>query len=228
MHILDLRLATDRLSDIRDFYVNTLEFPLLDESRASLTLGAGETRLAFEQGDAAQYHVAFNIPENQFVEAKRWAAQRVPLLMIEGKDEVHWSAWNAHALYFFDPAGNIVEFIARHNLSNATSEPFSSRSICEVSEIGLSVANVRQAVEALHTALGVGVFDAGDGENFTAMGDDYGLFIVVKRGRAWFPTSSRRAECCPLELTLRGARSEQFMLPGLPYQLRTVGSKQGA
>lgn len=228
MHILDLRLATDRLSDIRDFYVNTLDFPLLDESCASLTLGAGETRLVFEQGDAAQYHVAFNIPENQFVEAKRWLAQRVPLLMTEGKDEVHWSAWNAHALYFFDPAGNIVEFIARHNLSNATSEPFSSRSICQVSEVGLSVANVRQVVEGLQTALGVGVFDAGDSENFTAMGDDYGLLIVVKRGRAWFPTSDQRADCYPLELTLRGGTSKQFVLPGLPYHLRTVGSKQGA
>lgn len=42
MHILDLRLATNRLSDIRDFYVNMLEFPLLHESRAPLTLGAGE------------------------------------------------------------------------------------------------------------------------------------------------------------------------------------------
>ncbi len=219
VHILELRLATDRLPEIRDFYLNTLAFPLLDETFDSLTMGAGETRLVFGRGDAARYHIAFNIPENQFADAKRWVMERVPLLRIQDNDEIHWSAWNAHALYFFDPAGNIMELIARHNLPNAANEPFNSRSIRQASEIGLAVANVQQAVERLRAELGVGVFDAGDGETFTALGDDYGLFIVVKQGRAWFPTADQLADFYPLGVTLRGAADKHLTLPDLPYRI---------
>jgi catechol-2,3-dioxygenase len=219
VNFLELRLATDRLPEIRDFYLNTLGFPLVDETFASVTLGVGETRLVFERGDTALYHVAFNISENQFADAKRWVMERVPLLRIQDKDEIHWSAWNAHALYFFDPAGNIMEFIARHNLPNAATEVFNSRSIRQVSEIGLAVANVRQAVETLQAELSIGVFDAGDGETFTALGDDYGLFIIVKQGRAWFPTSDRVADFCPLGVTVRGAVNKQVTLPKLPYRI---------
>jgi catechol-2,3-dioxygenase len=219
VNFLEVRLATDRLAGIRDFYVNTLGFPLLDETRDSLTVGAGETRLVFERGNAALYHVAFNIPENQFADAKRWVMEHVPLLRIQEKDEIHWSAWNAHALYFFDPAGNIMEFIARHNLPNAASEPFNSRSIRQVSEIGLAVTNVRQAAETLQSELRVGVFDAGDGETFTALGDDYGLFIIVRQGRAWFPTSDQLADLYPMGVTLRGAIDKRLTLPELPYRI---------
>jgi catechol-2,3-dioxygenase len=219
VHILELRLATDRLADIRDFYVKMLDFPVLDESFDSVTLSAGETRLVFEQRDSALYHVAFNIPENQLADAKRWVMERVPLVRIQDKDEIHWSAWNAHALYFFDPAGNIMEFIARHNLPNATGEPFSSHSICQVSEIGLAVSNVRQTVETLQAELGVDVFDAGDGETFTALGDEYGLFIMVKQGRAWFPTKDQLADFYPLGVVLRGTTDKHLTLADLPYRI---------
>jgi catechol-2,3-dioxygenase len=219
VNILELRLATHRLPDIRDFYLNTLGFPLLAESPNSVTLGAGETRLVFDQGDPAQYHVAFNIPEKQFAEAKRWVMERVPLLRIQDKDEIHWSAWNAHALYFLDPAGNIMEFIARHNLPDAAGGPFSSQRIRQVSEIGLVVANVRQAVETLRAELSVGVFDAGDGETFTALGDDNGLFIIVKQGRAWYPTPDQLADFYPLGVTLRGVTDKHLTLPDLPYRI---------
>jgi len=220
MRVLELRLTTNCLSHLREFYLNRMEFPMLAESSDSLTLGAGETRLVFEQGDAGQYHIAFNIPENQFAEAKRWTAERVPLvIMPDGADEIHWKAWNAHAVYFFDPAGNIMEFIARHNLPNASDEPFNSRSVRQVSEVGLPVMNVSEASNTLQAELGIGVFDAGDGEHFTALGDDYGLFIVVKRGRAWFPTSDKLADSYSLGLTLKGTTEKTVKLPDMLYQI---------
>ncbi len=223
MRVLELRLSTNRLSELYDFYVKTLGFPVLSESPETLTLSAGDTRLIVEQRDAGLYHIAFNIPENQFAEAKRWTAERVPLVKLpDGNDEIHWKAWNAHALYFFDPAGNIMEFIARHNLPNASVEPFSSQSIRQVSEVGLPVNNVSEAVEKLRAKLDIPVFDAGDGEHFTAMGDDYGLFIVVKRGRAWFPTSDRLADDYPLGLTLQGGMEKLVKLPELPYKIEII------
>jgi catechol-2,3-dioxygenase len=223
MRVLELRLVTNCLSELRDFYEKTMEFPVLAESSESFTLGAGETRLIFEQGNAGQYHIAFNITENQFAEAKRWAEAHVSLVrMPDGEDQIHWKAWNAHALYFFDPAGNIMEFIARHNLPNASAEPFSSRSIRQVSEVGLPVNHVGQAVEKLRSELGIPVFDAGDGEQFTALGDDDGLFIVVKRGRAWFPTTNSLADDYPLGLTLQGVMEKRIKFPELPYQIEVI------
>ncbi len=222
MKILELRLATNRLSGLRDFYLDTLDFPLLGETDESFTLGAGNTRLTFTVEAAALYHIAFNIPENQFGEAKQWLSKRVPLMIFQGKDEVAWPAWNAHALYFSDPAGNIMEFIARHNLPNMSLQSFGSRSIREVSEVGLPVANVRESVNTVQSRLGIGVFDAGDGETFTALGDEHGLFITVKRGRAWFPTSDRYADFYPLGVKLQGTQDRHVTLAGLPYEIETT------
>ena len=49
--------------------------------------------------------------------------------------------------------------------------------------MGLPVADVGAAVEFLETELGLPHF-SGDRENFSAVGDDRGLFIVVPVGRA--------------------------------------------
>ena len=52
----------------------------------------------FEQDSARQdegpyiYHFAFNIPENQFAEAKAWLMARVSLMTHGARDEIHWSA----------------------------------------------------------------------------------------------------------------------------------------
>ena len=45
--------------------------------------------------------------------------------------------WNANAVYFYDNNGNILEFIARHDLQNNQFTPFNSESILNISEIGI-------------------------------------------------------------------------------------------
>jgi hypothetical protein len=73
------------------------------------------------------YHFAFNIPENQIRSAKEWLMPRTVLLKDEqGNDYFQHSGWNSEAVYFKDPAGNILEFIARHDLSNAVDGDFDS------------------------------------------------------------------------------------------------------
>ncbi len=67
---------------------------------------------------------AFNIPENQFREAKAWLASRVEIARPNGSDEIFYDDWNAHAVYFPDPGGNLVEFIARHNLPDRSEREF--------------------------------------------------------------------------------------------------------
>ena len=40
-------------------------------------------------------------------------------------DIVDYSHWNAHSIFFLDPGGNVVEYIARHDLKNGAPGAFS-------------------------------------------------------------------------------------------------------
>src|SRR5438874_12694704 len=85
------------------------------------------------------YHFAINIPANKIREAKAWLSNKVQLLWMEDykSDIADFVNWHAKSVYFFDPAGNIVELIARFDLDNTSDEIFSSKQFLSVSEIGL-------------------------------------------------------------------------------------------
>ncbi|MEZ4736270.1 MAG: hypothetical protein R3E79_54995 [Caldilineaceae bacterium] len=92
-----------------------LALPISAESATSFTVQAGASAITFGETAAVLpsiYHVAFNIPENQLAAAKRWLRERVPLLQNGERDEWVFPDWNAHTVYFLDPAGNILECIA--------------------------------------------------------------------------------------------------------------------
>lgn len=82
------------------------------------------------------YHFAINVPQNQFEDAVTWLSDRVELLSDTetGDSEIFFEDWNAHAVYCLDPAGNLLELIARHDLSNDSDRPFGSENFLEVSE----------------------------------------------------------------------------------------------
>jgi catechol-2,3-dioxygenase len=196
MKIKSLKLWTPQLDALAAFYRDTLGL-IISARQNRFEAYVGYTRLAFQQGDAAEsspYHFAFNIPENQFDEGKAWLAQRVPLIHDRnGADTFDFLDWNAHACYCFDPAGNILELIARHSLDSATTEPFSPRSLLGVSEMGLVTDDVRGSVNQLCQKFGLGVYDGAGSEAFAAVGDEQGLFIAVKRGREWYPDTGKLA-----------------------------------
>jgi catechol-2,3-dioxygenase len=222
MYLTELRLAAHDLPAQREFYANTLGLPVLSSTPDGLRLDARRTRLTFEHSEQPhRYHFALNIPENQFAEARAWIAARVALVRdSSGKDEFPFPHWNAHALYFRDPVGNIVEFIARHGLPNASDEPFGPRSLLSVSEIGLAVPNVPEAVRWLGETFGLPVYDGAGSQEFTAVGDEDGLFIVVRLGRVWFPETGVPALLSPVTATLAGEPTDKAQLPGTPYLIQ--------
>ena len=74
MNITRLELLTKNLQAQKDFYSNVLGLPVTEPS-IELKVQVGETELVFTQSDAhfdGAYHFAFNIPENQFHDAKDW------------------------------------------------------------------------------------------------------------------------------------------------------------
>lgn len=222
MEIRELHLVTSNLALQRDFYIHALSLTASIATPERLTVQIGTSQLTFTQAalDAPQrYHFAINVPPQQFADAKAWIARRVALLTDHtGADEFYFEAWNAHALYFADPAGNIVELIARHTLASQSPPPFTAQSLLCVSEIGLATDNVLATVDLLCTRLGVSRYQGAGSDDFTAVGDESGLFIVVKRGRIWFPDTNKPAEMAPASVEI-ATGSTRASVAGPPYQV---------
>lgn len=214
-----LRLQATRLEEMRKFYSRTLGFPLLDEQNNSLTVKFGGTAIEFaEQRGTAEpfYHFAFNISENKFPQAKAWLAARCPLLKSpQGADEFFFEFWNAHAVYFQDPAGNIVELIARHTLDNSRRGDFELEDVLYASEIGLASEDPASLGRELGERFGL----AGGGSLF--VGDASGFFVLPEVGRLWIPEERQRATKNPVDVTLvAGPNAVEFLPPDLPYRIR--------
>lgn len=196
MRIHELRLPTTDLVAQLAFYRDVLSLPVVASTSEHFAVQAGATRLIFTTAGETEpvYHFAFNIPRNQFTSARIWIEARVPLIPdANGATTWHFDGWNADLLYFYDPAGNIVEFIARQTLDYERPAPFGSDDIQCVSEIGLAVDDVRASVADMSARLHIPVYDGEGSDSFSALGDEHGLLIVVRKGRAWYPTRDRLA-----------------------------------
>jgi catechol 2,3-dioxygenase-like lactoylglutathione lyase family enzyme len=204
VQIHDLQLPTLALAQQYDFYTQVLDFTILQATPNLFVLQVGASRLTFtctSDTRAGIAHIAFNIPEHQFPAAKQWLEQRTPLLRdAKGADEFFIEAWDAHALYFTDPDGNLLELIARHTLSAAGNRPFSGQSIVNISEIGIVTDDVPAQVAAIQARSGATAYRGPGSAGFTPVGDEEGLFIVVKRGRMWFPDTGIAAESIPIAI----------------------------
>ena len=205
MLINELELNARELPALHAFWAATLGLPVRVEDDG-LVVETGTSRIRFRaQRDALAgvYHIAFNIPANRFAEARAWLAARVPLLIdANGVDAFDFASWNAHSVYFKDPDGNILELIARHGLANATDHQFGEQDFLAVSEIGLAVDDVAKTVGELTRSLGVPIYDGAGSDAFSAIGDEYGLFIVVANGRIWYPDTGVPAAVLPLRVTV--------------------------
>jgi catechol-2,3-dioxygenase len=218
--ILRLRLRTGKLAELRAYYTQTLGLTLAKDSEDSITVKAGRTLITFdaEPGSRAYYHFAFNIPENKLAASKRWLHPRSALVRRpDGSDEYHFASWNADSVYFLDPAGNILEFIARHNLKNAAEGEFSTADILYASEIALVVDDVVATADAAKARLGMDRFGGGGSDQFAAVGDDHRLLIIVKQGRRWLGAEDRAAEVFQTNAVLRGERAAELPLSPRPY-----------
>ena len=196
MQILEVKARTPHLARAREFYAGVLGFPVTQESDEGFTVGIGASRLTFRAGEVSGvYHLAFNVPENRFPEAESWARARFPLLTgPEGRERFRFESWDADALYFTDPDGNILELISRHTLPGSRRDDFTILSLSEV-------ALVTDDVPTLAASLGLPCYKSGD-ENFQAVGDEEGLLILVRAGRLWFPDQALPAAVVPLVVTL--------------------------
>lgn len=211
MLLKKITLLTSKLDELSYFYRDLLELNIINEASDAFTVQIGSTELTFKETELSLkpfYHFAINIPENKMSEAKSWIKSKVTLNAEEGEEEeVYFESWNAHSMYFEDPSGNLLEFIARHNLPNASQNLFSAKDLLQISEIGIVVDAVIPFVRKLNER-GVPNW-RDDSESLTPVGDENGLFIVVKSGRRWF-FSEQHAKIYPVEVTIDGIGEFSF------------------
>ncbi|MEK4671053.1 VOC family protein [Niallia sp. FSL R7-0271] len=207
MEIKSLTLHSNNLVETKMFYTKTLGFTLVDEDDNNFQIMVGSSKLTFTNQSASNnpfYHFAFNIPANKFSEEKQWTKERLNLLTENGEDEVDFSHLSAHAFYFYDPSGNIVEFIARYGINSNSNLPFTSESILNISEIGLVVEDVMQTGQEM---INNGIFERDNNSisdkylNF--MGKKHkGIFVILAQpDRKWL-FSEKYSAIFPLEIVL--------------------------
>ncbi len=213
-----VELAASDPAALARFYGDQLGLPVTVENGVHV-VDVGTTALRIRPataGAAPFHHLAFAVPENAIAAAHDWLVARgVTPIPVDGDPIVDFPAWNAHAVYFEDPAGNLMELIARHDLANADDGPFGADSLLRIDEVGLPTTDLPAVVAELGARLGARPYGSGSA-SFQAVGDAGGLAIVVAAGRGWFPTG-RPAEPSPVSLVLRGAGRPAFTLPGGPY-----------
>ncbi|MDN4073922.1 VOC family protein [Fictibacillus terranigra] len=216
MKFLEIKLFTHCLKEQRNFYHQVLGLPLVKNDDQSFGVAVGSTLLSFRSGnEKSYYHFAFTVPNNAFSESKNWISSYVPLNTVEGSNEIYFKNWDAHACYFYDPAGNVVELIARHTIDHFIDHPFTSRDILAISEIGMPVKDVREAAGQLRAALNTGTYH-GENETFAPLGNEDGLLIVSDDSRNWLG-SNKAAKIFPMEIVLDSPAAAS-QLDGYPYK----------
>lgn len=183
MKLRHVTLLADDVSDLAQFY-NWL--PKLPSENGALCLEVGRSVLEFRPSKGAEggVHFAIDVPVSRFDEVAEWAEQEIGLVSdASGQTRFRFESWQANACYFLDPAGNLGEFIARAERSYPDTSRFIS-----LSEIGLVVEDVASTRFSL-ARLGIEPYGE-PGEDFAAVGDPDGLFIVVSEGRGWYPNGT--------------------------------------
>lgn len=194
MKLEHIQIETNSISKTIAFYTQNLGFKILDHDSTSVSFQIGSSILKFieNRNFDSIYHLAFNIPENKLDEAIKWCKNRVDLIPIENESVItRFESWNANAVYFYDNNGNLLEFIARHDLNNSQSEPFDTKSILNISEIGIVHEKPLELGQNLINQHQLNFFSKNaNSEFFAAIGNDEGLLIIVKPNRNWYPTQT--------------------------------------
>ncbi|MBK8196210.1 MAG: hypothetical protein IPK76_24565 [Lewinellaceae bacterium] len=214
MKIHSIKLETASLDKVADFYHTSLGLEVIRAESGVVHIRIGSSWLVFKENPGLKgiYHFAINIPCNQIREGMAWL-ERCGIELIaneKGETQIDFPNWNAEAAYFFDPAGNIVELIARRDLQNDSDHTFGPDALYEICETGIVTDDVPAWNARVAESYGIHPFDKQKpAEEFSALGTDSGLFIVVKEGRKWFLTDLP-ATRVPVEVKFENDAAEIF------------------
>lgn len=235
--IESIRLLTSvPLVEMIAFYNQKLGLPILEEYENEVSFIVGKSTLTFlyippEEG-SPWYHFAFNIPENKLLKARAWQLQRTALIPtpkhlrdpLFPPDVRHFKNWNAHSVFFWDPAGNLLEYIARHELENGTEGAFTVKDLLNISEIGFVVDDQEDLAKSLNKQLELEVYPQ-NANYWWAMGDANGLLLAIPK-RLWGENTDnpKRFGVHKTVATIRGMNDRTFTYGDFPYTVKVTTS----
>jgi len=203
MRLRHVALSTADPDALRPFYAETLGLPVSDTAEG-FVVAVGASAIEFRQAPAdttPTYHVAFSVPGGSVDAAGAWLDARTDLLADDGRTQFRYDYLGATAVYAADPAGNVLELLARDGRSESTgSSEFGPGSLLDVGEIGIVVDDVPGAAAALAELFDV---EGSPSDDFAYLGDRNGAFVLAAPGREWFPTK-QPAVAAPLSIVAEG------------------------
>ena len=210
MRFEQVTLATS--ADVDDFYARVLGL-------GPAPYSVGETTLEFVRGEGEPfYHYALLVPGDRFEAALEWAGERVELL--PGADGVvfDFDNWDAHACYFADPAGSIVELIALRGVGeSATPGKFHAAELVGFSELGLVGDRSAMAVELARIGIDIWSGTVDEPDRLAFAGERARTLILAPPGRGWLPTG-RPAEPHPVHAVVSTGRPGAMDVGGVRIQ----------
>ena len=189
MEIKQLKLYSKDINEQLHFYHHIIGLDLLKADENRTQLQAGSTKLIFQNSvKTFLYHYCFLIPNGTLEEAMTFLREKdIDPISYNGSEIVRFPT--GRSIYFYDPDGNIAEFIERPSLANESAEPFNANSILKVNEIGLPHDNPlgisNKIIQEFDIQLSQPEIMR---EDFCWVGDYNGVFIVPEIGRYWIPT----------------------------------------
>ena len=141
-------LSTNQLNELKSFYQNILEMPLIKDGADSFTLRIGSSTLTFKASRLPAYHFAFNIPGTHIGKTEKMVTTGGGIMNGEdGNDEIYYKSFNTWH-YLDDPAGNVVEFIGRRTKVGVGN--FTPDSLLNISEMSITTPDVPEVAMKLN------------------------------------------------------------------------------
>jgi catechol 2,3-dioxygenase-like lactoylglutathione lyase family enzyme len=255
MRVVRLTLDAADLGAQEGFWAGTLGLEVAREDEDEIEVRLRSAAIRFRRaapGTAPRHHFAINVPPGSIERAAAWVAERHELLAFHGVPDEEEGATIVHAdrgtpaVYFLDPAGNVVELIANVRLADSgvggggrdggptdrdgtgadvgagDQAAFGPKDLLDVAEIGIAAADPDATCAAIGEFLGEDVLWGGAPDwLLTAIGDAHSVVIVAPVDRRWIPIGLP-ARPAPTEIVVRAADSAELTLPEGPYVLRRI------
>jgi catechol 2,3-dioxygenase-like lactoylglutathione lyase family enzyme len=233
MRIVGLTMDCADLGAQEEFWAGTLGLEVARRGEDEIEVRLRSSAIRFRRaapGAAPCHHFAINVPPGSIERAAAWLEERHELLPFHGFPDEEEGATIVHAdrgtpaIYFLDPAGNVVELIANVRLADeeAGGPTFGPADLLDVAEIGIAATDPDATCAAVGEFLGEGVLWGGGPDwLLTAIGDARSVVIVAALDRGWIPVALP-ALPAPTEIVVLADEPAELTLPEGPYVLRAV------
>jgi catechol 2,3-dioxygenase-like lactoylglutathione lyase family enzyme len=219
------------------FWTEELGLDFEQNSSGSFRVQLGTSRLVFNPSPTfivPRYHFAINIPSNQIENALEWLINKDGKFPDGPKNPVKiWTnsesgaqitrrdLFNAHSIYFSDPAGNVIELVARHDLNNAQPGPFTKSMFLNISEVSIVTRDIRKAAPLLESIFGVSEIE-GSTNSYKPIGGLNGFFVLIVPGRPLGPNPDVQAFPYQMEITVKHTEIlEDLLIPQSAVVIKT-------